>query len=29
MWEEHRHGQRVSLRVLLVREGASITGAGL
>ncbi len=29
MWEERRRGQRVSLRVLLVREGAAVTGGPL
>ncbi len=29
MWEEHRRGQRVSLRLLLVREGAAVTGGPL
>jgi len=29
MWEEHRAGQRVSLRVLLLREDAAITGGPL
>jgi len=29
MWEEHRAGQRVSLRVLLLRGDAAITGGHL
>jgi HIRAN domain-containing protein len=29
MWEERRRGQRVSLRVLLLREGAPVTGGPL
>jgi hypothetical protein len=29
MWEEHREGQRVSLRLLVVRAGAAITGGPL